>query len=251
MNKKSNTGKIVIFLIFTVLMILTFRIGFSSIPTGERNLKFWIALIYVIFLESLALGYFLVPLLPSEHKDLIAALYPTIGILSFLYIGLGLLITILFYRVDSVFYWGLPIISILYLILLGALTIFYGKKNESDTQLKIEKEKSNTINYCADEIYQTFLEYRSKFDINKFREVDAKLRRILEAFRFTTPFGHPGPESPRLEADIQNSLNDLRRIIGQIQSAGEPDLGILLDEIERTATHLLQTLDNRDRLMVR
>lgn len=252
MNRSgSRTGTIVVGLVFVALAAVLLKIALDLVPPEARGFKFIFALAFAVFLLVVCCGYLLMPQLQPGRRELVGALYPTLGLVTFTYAGAGLLCMLLFYPLDGLFYGAVAVLSVAYLIVSGSLTTLFGHKSASDARQAAQHEATAAVSVRMDEVAEKFGGLRARFDPAAFRAVDGRMRRLAESFRFSTPFGRGSGEAARLEAEIQTGINDLWRKVAAAEDVPAEQSGAALAEIDAAVGRLLGAMDRREQLMVK
>lgn len=256
-QEPSKTGLFVTIGLFVITCLVTIWLFHYLIEPQNRSETFAFTLTFVCLLEFLSFGYFATLMIPNFRKKIVGALYPVIGVIIGLYVAVSLVVivayNILTFLINSpkAYFTTLTVESILFLILLGSIIVLNSYKKVEDTVIESERRGLINLSVTMQELYQNFLNHRSYLDIQTYRDIETKIRKLKERFQFCTPFGRSNKEVSNIEEEIQNYIVSLGKMSERIPSKPKDELGSLVKDIEDLTMRALQAMERREKLLMK
>jgi len=256
-KEPSKTGILITIGLLVVTWVVTIWLfHYLTNPKG-RSETFDFTLSFVCFLEFLTFGYFALLFIPNFRKRAIWALYPVIGVITNVYVAVSMVIVIgynLFSFILSsrtAYFTALTVASVVFLIVLGSIIVLNVYKKAEDIGIEKKRKGLTSISVRVQEIHQDFLNFRESINISNFRDAEADIRKLKERFQVCTPFGRPDFEVSNIEEEIQHHISSLGKLIADISSTPKEELGNTIEDIKRLAATALQTMERREKLLIR
>lgn len=256
-QEPSRTGLLIIIGLFAITCLMTIWLFHYLTEPQNRSDTFSFTLIFVCFLEFLSFGYLGTLMISNFRKGVVGPLYPVIGVTIGLYVAVSLVLIVLynilyvFINSPKAYFTAITVESVLFLILLGSIIVLNPFKKEEDAVIESERRSLISLSVTAQEIYQNFLNYRSFFDNQTYRDIEAKIRKLKERFQFCTPFGRSNSGVSEIEEDIHNQITSLSKMIDDIPSKPKEELEKVIEDVEDITIRTLQTMETREKLLMK
>jgi len=246
---------------------------------------------FVCFLEFLIIGDFAILFIPKFRKGIVWALYPIVSIIVGLYVvvSVGIVTGYNFFHIiigsPTAYFIALSIESVIFLTVLGFIIMLNAYKKGEDTTIQREATQLTKLSVRVQEIYQDFVSRRGLLDIQTYRDIESDLRKLKEKFQFCTPFGrleikasdvaktplitgyqqklgkwqeegYDVSEFKRkwfdtIEEEILDQIASLGKLVGEISSGSEAELGKKIENIKHLIATTLQAMERRERLLIK
>lgn len=248
-----KTGLVVSTLLLFITLIVTVWLFYYLTEPQKRSETFGFTLTFVCFLEVISFGYFIALTVPSFKEKIVAGLYPSIGIIIGLYVAVSFTIIFLFNLIinsPEAYFISVIVESLIFLIPLGALVAINAKKKSEDITIHEERKNLLDLSVSVQKIYQNFLNSKNSIDLENYREIEPLIRKLKERLQFSTPFGHSDTVSS-LEQEIKQNIDRLSTLVDILPSGTKNTANILSVEIKHITNAVLQSLERRERLLIK
>ncbi|MFX0137566.1 MAG: hypothetical protein ACFFDN_28265 [Candidatus Hodarchaeota archaeon] len=255
MNKESSKTRLILLIFLLIITwVVTIWLLFQLTNLQTRSETFGFTLIIICFLEFLFYGYLSILFIPYFRKGIVWALYPIIGVIVGFYIAISLIIIIgynlfsLFFSLPKAYLVILTIETLIFLIILGSIIFLNMYKKVEDIGIEKERKRLTNISVAVIEIYQEFMNCKKFLDIQSYRSIEKKIRKLKERFQVCTPFGR---SNPGIEEKIQNKVANLSKLVGEISSAPKEEISNKTENIKNLTIATLQELERREKFFIK
>jgi len=180
---------------------------------------------------------------------------------------------------------ALTIESVIFLTVLGFIIMLNAYKKREDTTIQREAAELTKLSVRVQEIYQDFVNRRGLLDIRTYGDIESDLRKLKEKFQFCTPFGRLETKAAdvtkasvisryqqklgkwqeegynvsefkrkwfsTIEEEILDQIASLGKLVGEISSGSEAELGKKIENIRHLIATVSQTMERRERLLIK
>ncbi|NMA05027.1 MAG: hypothetical protein GX931_01505 [Acholeplasmataceae bacterium] len=211
------------YLLIIVIGLLLFNVLFFVVPYGERNTLHWVTYCVVIFALLSQLVFYRYSINDNDKKISLLYGYP-IYKLGFIFLGIILLMSVLFIGLNIVFPIEPWIVVVFYALTvgLGAISLIVRitaketieEIDYSHKELKAFKKELNMILY--------------QISLTESLADNLKLKKILEELKYSDPIGNTNTK--KIEKEILEKSLELKKVISVTDSNIE-DIENILREI--------------------
>jgi len=256
-----------------------------------RSETFTFTVGFVCFLEFLTGGNFAVLFVPKFRKGIVWALYPIISIIVGLYVLVSVGIVIgynlshILIGSPKAYFIALTIESVIFMTVLGFIIMLNAYKKGEDTTIQREAAELTKLSVRVQEIYQDFVNRRGLLDVQTYRDIESDLQKLKEKFQFCTPFGRLETKASdvaktsvisryqqklgkwqeegynvsefkrkwfdTIEEKILDQIASLGKLINEIPSSSEAELGKKIENIKYLIAATSQAMERRERLLIK
>jgi hypothetical protein len=256
-SRPSRTGTAITLLLLVLTWTLTVWFFHALTTPAMRPGTFGFDVVFVCLLELLGFGYVVYMLESGPRRTVVAALLPSVGITIAGYIVVALVVvaahglTLKPTAPTTGYALTLATVTVLFLILLGAILTLNVHKRADDMGQAAKKVASSELLAESERVFHDFRQQRERFAPDVFRRTEDTLKDVKEGFQFCAPFGSTVPAVAKTEGSICTELRSLGAAVASVTTLSEDRLGSVAADIDAVAAKIRELLRQRERLSTR